>query len=131
MTTTTTTTNPKYHTLIGPTNIFQTECAQIVENIRNSIKENVSTDCENAVAQSRCSSIERYRTPTTFSFQEKRQQFLLLNVHCERELRTLTKELTNQKKVIEYKIVYNTEKPYNIYYDKPQSKVIITQHSFL
>lgn len=104
-------TSTKFPSVIGPTNIFQSECYQITDNIQKCI----TSDC----------------IINTFSFQEKRQQFLLLNVHCERELRTLTNELTKQKKAIDYKIVYNTYKPYYIYYNKPQSKVIITQHSFL
>ena len=56
----------KYPSLIGSTNIFQNECSQITENIRKCILS---------------------KQPIACSFQEKTQQFLLLNIHCEKELR--------------------------------------------
>lgn len=100
----------KYPELIGPTNIFQSECAQIAENIRKSILSQKNT---------------------SWSFIEKRQQFLLLNIHCEPELIELTKELNYTNTRFDYKIVYNTQQPYDIQYDKTHNRVSISQHTFL
>ena len=100
----------QYPGVIGPINIFQNECSQIAENIRKCILSKQHTTC---------------------SFQEKRQQFLLLNIHCEPEIQALTRELTRKKTKFEYKIVYNTQQPYHIHYDKKHNLVSITQHTFL
>ena len=100
----------KYPELIGPANIFQSECSQIVENIRKCILSNQTA---------------------TFSFKEKRQPFLLLNIHCEPEVHALSKELTSKNTRFDYKIVYNTQQPYHIHYDKKHDRVSITQHTFL
>jgi hypothetical protein len=104
------TTINKYPGLIGSTNIFKNECTNIAENIRKCILS---------------------KQPTTCSFQEKREQFLLLHIHCEDELQTLTSEFTRKKTRFDYKLVYNTLQPYHIHYDDIQHKVSITQHTFL
>jgi hypothetical protein len=100
----------KYAGIIGPLNVFQNECSQIVENIRKCTTTKQNTVCD---------------------FNEKRQQFLLLNIHCEPELQTLSRELANTKTAFDYKIIYNTQQPYQIRYDKTQNKVSISQHTFL
>ena len=100
----------KYPGLIGSTNIFQNECSQITENIRKCILS---------------------KQPIACSFQEKPQQFLLLNIHCEKELHALTKELDYKQTKFDYKIVYNTQQPYHIHYNNKAHKVTITQHTFL
>jgi len=100
----------KYAGIIGSTNIFHNECSQIVENIRKCMTTKQNTVCD---------------------FNEKRQQFLLLNIHCEPELQAVSRELANKKTAFDYKIVYNTQQPYQIQYDKTQNKVSISQHTFL
>jgi hypothetical protein len=100
----------KYAGIIGPNNVFHQECSHIVENIRK-----CTTTKQNAI----------------YDFNEKRQQFLLLNIHCEPELQELSRELANKKTAFDYKIIYNTQQPYQIRYDKTQNKVYINQPTFL
>lgn len=125
----------QYDNMFTKPNIFKNECLQIVENIRKCINTITFEDKSSSGIPQRPTLLRNSgvftKHNTTFMFQEKQQQFLLLNIHCEQELQTLTKELNRTKTRFDYKIVYNTQQPYHILYDKTHNQVSITQHTFL
>ena len=90
---------------------FKNECQTITNNIRKCILSDVKEH--------------------TFPFIETRQQFMLLNVHCENEVRKIQTEVNRVGMTLQYKIVYNTQQPYYIINDKSRRQIIISQHTFL
>jgi hypothetical protein len=103
--------SPITYTPYKNSNTFKNECQTITDNIRKCIFSDVKEH--------------------TFSFIENRQQFMLLNVHCEDEVRKIQSEVNRHGMALKYKIVYNTQQPYYIINDKSQRQIIISQHTFL
>ena len=100
------------------------ECKSIVSNLQKSIQEQSPLDFHPTFSTSAPSSTPDEQLCSRHSFLSPRKQFLLLNVHCAKELNHIY-----CRKDIQFKhnIVYNTQIPYTIQYTPDTRTVSMIQ----
>ena len=99
------------------------ECKSIVSNLQKSIQEQSPSDFHPKFS-TRPPPSNSVETRSRHSFLTPRKQFLLLNVHCAKELNQMYCRKDIQFK---HKMVYNTQIPYTIQYTPDTRTVSMIQ----
>ncbi len=93
-------------------NHWKVDCANIMSNLKKSIQNNYP-DME--------------PTTNTHSFTSSKEDFLLLNLDCEKELQDTKRNFIETGILLKYDMLYNTKYPYKITYTPEIKRVSIWQ----